>query len=378
MAEQRRTEEALRLSEARYRAIVEDQEELICRFRPNGTLTFVNEAYCRYFEQPRKALLGSRFMPRIFEDDRDLLAQSLPGLSCANPVASVELRLYCGDDLRWHHWTHRAICDNAGQVVEYQAAGRDITPRKRAEAEVRQLNEDLRRRAARLETLNAELQAFSYSVSHEHRAPLRAIRGFADILHRHYLDGLEPEARRYLDHIVEAGNHMDELISDLLAYARLGLKAVAHEPVSLRDVLSPIHALLAPRLAETGGTLELPGEDVRLNGDPTLLHQIFLNLFENALTYHREGIPPEVRVWLSRAGGYALVHVADNGVGIPEALHDKIFNVFQRLHSQEAYPGTGIGLALVRKAVSMMGGTVTVTSTEGNGSTFTVKLPAAE
>ncbi|QXD14427.1 PAS domain S-box protein [Rhodocaloribacter litoris] len=373
IAERRRTEHALRLSEARYRAIVEDQTELICRFTPEGVTTFANAAYARYFGRTVDEIVGSTFIPEIPPEDQHLLAQNLDDLNCASPVRTVELRIIRpGGDVRWHLWTHRALCDEQGRIVEYQAVGRDITERKQAEEQIRRLNRDLQRRAARLEAANRELQAFSYSVSHDLRAPLRAIRSFADLLARHPHD---EQTRHFLNHILEASERMEQLIEDLLAYARLGRKAVGREPVPLARVFDQVEKTLAPRLQALDARLDRPDDLPVVKGDPTLLQQVFLNLMENALTYHRQGIPPEITIRSETTSGQVLVHVVDNGIGIPAAFHTQIFQVFHRLHGREEYPGTGIGLAIVKKAVEMMDGQVTVTSEAGAGSTFTVTLP---
>jgi signal transduction histidine kinase len=168
---------------------------------------------------------------------------------------------------------------------------------------------------------------------------------------------------------------MGHLIDDLLAYSRLGRQAVRRQVVPLRDVLAQIAGDLAGRLTEVGGQLSLPAELPVVQGDPTMLSQIFTNLLGNALTYCRPDTPPQVVVSCHREAGYVIVRVADNGLGIPAEYQAKIFNVFQRLHSEETYPGTGIGLAIVKKSVELLGGQVGVESVVGEGSTFWVKLP---
>ncbi len=377
IAERRRTEAALRLSEARYRAIVEDQTEMICRFTPEGALTYVNAAYARYFRQDPEGLVGGRFMPEIPPEDQAKMAQNIEALDCEHPVTTVELRVILpGGEVRWNQWTYRLICDEAGEnVVEYQAVGRDVTEQRRAAEEIRKLNDDLRRRAAGLEAANEELRSFTYSVSHDLRAPLRAVHGFANLFARRYYDRLDDEGRRYIDLIVEAGARMDHFINDLLSYARLGRKAVTRSPMPLSDIFERVVHTLTPLIEETGARVALPAGAPLVLGDPTLLNQVFLNLFENALTYRREGTTPELTVRCETTGDHVLVHVTDNGIGIPEVFQKQIFQVFQRLHGQQDYPGTGIGLAIVKKAVERMDGTVSVHSKEGEGSTFTVRLP---
>lgn len=230
-------------------------------------------------------------------------------------------------------------------------------------------------RTAQLQTANKDLEAFSYSVSHDLRAPLRSVSGFAEIIARRHRNSLNEEAQHYLDNIVEASARMSRLIDDLLAYARLGRTSVRHQSVFLRPLLLQIMKDLAARITETGAEFDLPDELPVVRGDQTLLNQIFANLFGNALTYHRPGVPARVAVTWRAEADYVVVSVSDNGIGIPPEHHDKIFNVFQRLHSEDDYPGTGIGLAIVKKSVELLGGQVWVESVVSEGCTFSVQLP---
>lgn len=241
--------------------------------------------------------------------------------------------------------------------------------------ELEAANHTLLERTEQLQSANAELESFSYSVSHDLRAPLRAIIGFAQILARRHQQSLSEDGRHYLDNIVQASAQMGQLIDDLLNYASLGRKAVVLKPIALVDVLAEIRRNLEPRLGETGADLRIADDLPIVRGDWTLLSQIFLNLFDNALTYRKPDVVPSIKLAWRLQGDQCVVSVADNGIGIKSEHFGRIFSVFQRLHSQEEYPGTGIGLAVVKRAATMQEGDVWVESTPGAGSTFHVQLP---
>ena len=219
--------------------------------------------------------------------------------------------------------------------------------------------------------LREELQR--HAVSLEQRVTERTAQ--LQIIARRHRNSLNEEGRHYLDNIVEASARMSRLIDDLLAYARLGRTSVRRQPVSLHSLLTQIVKDLAVRITETGADFDLPDELPVVHGDPTLLNQIFANLFGNALTYHRPHVPPLVTISWRAEADHVVVGISDNGIGVPPEHHDKIFNVFQRLHSEDDYPGTGIGLAIVKKSVELLSGRVWVESVVGEGSTFSVQLP---
>jgi len=255
----------------------------------------------------------------------------------------------------------------------------DITERKLAEQQIRHLNQNLellvRKRTRRLEVANKELEAFSYSVSHDLRAPLRAVTGFAQILQRRHRAALAEEGQRYLDNIVSASERMGRLIDDLLEYSRLGRKALRFGNVSLAEVMRHLAQDFAHRLAEEGGRLEIAPDLPEVRGEPTLLGRLFTNLVDNALTYRRPGEGADVRIDWREAGERIEVRVSDRGVGIAPEHQGKVFDVFQRLHGDEEFAGTGIGLAVVKKVADLLDGEVRVESEPGKGSTFIVALP---
>lgn len=281
----------------------------------------------------------------------------------------IETRLYPSPDgisIYFHEITER-------KQIEAQQAQRFAQLEKNAQ----ELEQQVLERTAQLHKINAELESFSYSISHDLRAPLRAVSGFADIIQRRHREALDPEGQRYVDHILNASARMGQLMDDLLKYSRLGRQAVGARPVSLREVLANSAEGVAARLREVGGTLNLPESMPKVLGTPALLDQIFDHLLDNAITYRSRDVPLHISIACQEQGEQVVVSVADNGIGIAPDYHAKIFNVFQRLHAEADYPGTGIGLAIVKKAVSLLEGDLWVESESGRGTTFFVKLVRA-
>ena len=257
----------------------------------------------------------------------------------------------------------------------------DVSERVQAEKTLEKyrghLEELIKARTAQLQSANKELRAFAYSVSHDLRAPLRAIGGFADIIARRHRKSLNEQGQHYFDNIVQASEQMNRLIDDLLAYSRLGRQTVRRQPVPLGDLLAQVTTILTERVVKTGAQISLPPPDTlpTLDSNWTLLNRVFTNLLDNALLYHRPGAPPRVAVSCQTEADRVIISISDNGIGIAPEFHEKVFNIFQRLHSQTDYAGTGIGLATVKKAVELLGGQISVDSAVGEGSTFYVELP---
>jgi PAS domain S-box-containing protein len=254
----------------------------------------------------------------------------------------------------------------AGRFVA--AIVRDVTERRAAER-------DAARKALALEEAKSELEAFAYSVSHDLRTPLRAMQGIGLALEEDFSAQLEPLALDYVRRIVAAAKRMDALILDLLAYSRVGRGQSAPRVVDLDAVWAPVRdEFTASHQAVV--TLQTPLGHVR--GNPSLVAQIATNLMANAVKFVAKGQRPEVEVKSRASNGRVRVLVTDNGIGIDPAHHGRIFGIFERLHGIEQYPGTGIGLALVKKAAEGMNGAVGVESRPGAGSCFWFELDEGE
>lgn len=286
---------------------------------------------------------------------------------------AIEIALYKHSMEQRLRRTQDQLQERVAQLQELIAA------REQAEAEIRRLNAGLEarveKRTRELKEANKDLEAFVYSVSHDLRAPLRAIHGFSEILVRRFAQDADPQAGRYMHNILEAGDQMNRLIEDLLAYARVGRRAVRCQPIDLAALLTRVVEQLSARIEQTKAVIDAPSNWPPLNGDATLVGQILANLLENALTYHGPDNVPRIVVGCSREEDEICISIQDNGIGIADGCQEKIFRVFQRLHGPEDYPGTGIGLAIVKRAAELMKSRIEVESSPGEGSTFRLRIP---
>jgi signal transduction histidine kinase len=239
------------------------------------------------------------------------------------------------------------------------------------------LEQRVHERTAALEASNRELEAFSYSVSHDLRAPLRAIQGFGRLLLDEQGSRLDPEGVDFAGRIMQAAERMDRLILDLLEYGRLGKKAPEVDEVDLDVVLDDARRQQADAYAERGAEIEIQAPLGRALGHHATLVQAFSNLLSNAVKFVEPGVRPSVRVQVTRNGQGVRLSVKDNGIGIAREHQERVFQLFERLHDSSKYAGTGVGLAIVKRAVERMGGQVGLQSEPGRGSTFWIELPGA-
>jgi PAS domain S-box-containing protein len=281
----------------------------------------------------------------------------------------------------WADAVLTALYDAEGRLRGYAKVTRDLTERRRAEEERQRHAAELERRSAELGEVNAELEAFSFSVSHDLRAPLRTMRGFAEALLEDHAEALDADGREYAQRIADAAERMDRLVQDLLAYSRLSRADLRLRPVSLALAVAEALRGLSAEVKERRARLQVREPLPEVVGHEVTLVQVVGNLISNALKFVAPDVRPRVRIWAEPAAGagagWVRLWVADNGIGIAPQHRERIFGVLERLHGAEAYPGTGIGLAIVRRGVHRLGGRVGVESTPGRGSRFWLELPAA-
>ena len=234
---------------------------------------------------------------------------------------------------------------------------------------IQQLNGELRE-------ANEQLETFSYSVSHDLRAPLRSLQAFSEVLLEDYADKLDEDGRTYLERIKSASIKMEQLTRDLLQYCRVAREQMSPQPVAVDTLLKDVLSMNNFRLPAQGKLDIREGMD-RVMADPTLLGQCLSNLLNNAFKFVAPGVPPCVEIWTERDQDRVLINVKDNGIGIDPAHHEKVFGIFERVGNLKVHEGTGIGLAIVARGVDRMGGQCGVESKLGAGSRFWIRLPAA-
>jgi len=339
-----------------------------------GHFLDVNPVWERVFGYTAEELKEKPFLDFVHPDDvARTVAMYEAQQAGAEAVAFVN-RYRCKDgSYRWLEWNATPV--SVGSLI--YAMARDVTERREADEKIRALTVQLEAHVAGLQALNAELEAFSYSVSHDLRAPLRHVLGFADLLEKQVAGALDEPGRRYLGKVRGAAQRMGKLIDDLLAFSRLGRAELRATDVSLDEVVRSAAADVQEELAGRDVDLKV-GSLPAVRGDPSLLRLALVNLLSNALKYTRPR--PRAQIELGAepgANGNVVVFVRDNGVGFDMKYADKLFGVFQRLHSTEQFEGTGIGLANVQRIVHRHGGRVWGEGRPDAGATFYLSLPAA-
>ncbi|MBX5493057.1 MAG: CHASE3 domain-containing protein [Chloroflexi bacterium] len=367
-----RMAEELQALVQRHEAILASAAEGIFGLDPQGHVTFANRAAER--------LTGYTSAEMARQSQHTLIHHSRPD---GTPYPIEECPIYqalqsgtCAQRSDEVFWRKDGTCfpveytavpfhdpeQGRGVVITF----RDITERLQAEQQLREYAQELARS-------NADLEQFAYVASHDLQEPLRVIVSYIQLLERRYKNQLDARADKYLAYVVDAGRRMQTLINDLLTYSRVGRRGDQIAPTDTTAVLGRVLANLGAALRDSGATVThdpLP----TVAADETQLGQLFQNLIGNALKF-RSDAPPRIHVSAAQRDGEWLFAVRDNGIGIAPEYAERIFVIFQRLHTREEYPGTGIGLAICKKIVERHGGRIWVESTPGAGSTFYFTLP---
>ena len=367
----------LKTGEENYRTLVQSANSVILRSKPGGTIIFMNEFGQRFFEYPDQEIIGKNIfdtiMPERDEEGRPMPEKYKDFNDHPELFASVEnLNRTRSGKLAYLSWTNRPLYDEQGNLFEILSIGNDITYLKEVEKEIQKLNNELEKRVAdrtrQLTEVNRNLESFTYTVSHDLRAPLRAISGYSSILLLDLKDIPEKD-RKYLESLRQNAHDMGRLIDDLLDFSRLGIRSLekgAVQPALLvKDILTDL------RTNPSSANVEFRVGDLPpCQADPGLLKQVYANLIGNALKFSRKKEHPVVEIGSLTEDGRLVYFVRDNGVGFDMRYSDKIFGLFQRLHGAEEYEGTGVGLAIVQRIIEIHGGRIWVESEIDKGTTF--------
>jgi PAS domain S-box-containing protein len=376
ITERKRFEKALALSEERYRSLAFATTQIVWTTSMQGEVVEDIPMWRAFTGQSLEEVKGMGWVDALHPDDRLQTSQIWSRAVNNRSFYNTEYRMRRHDgEYRWMAVHGVPVLEAGGDIREWVATCADIHDRVQAEEEIRELNEQLEQRVvqrtAELQAANAELEAFAYSISHDLRAPLRALDGFSRILLDEYSPQLPEQAQHYLAVTRKNTLQMGALIDDLLAFSKLSRQPLSKQPIApaelVREVLDEL------RVDQEGRRVEVTVGDLPdCEGDPALLKQVLVNLLSNGFKYTRTREVARIEVGaLTRAGSHKPVYyVRDNGVGFDMRYADKLFGVFQRLHAAQEYPGTGVGLAIVQRIVHRHGGLVWADAAVNQGATF--------
>jgi PAS domain S-box-containing protein len=378
---QRRAELALRESEARFRHLADTAPVLVWMSGLDKLCYYFNKPWLDFTGRTLEQEMGHGWAEGVHPEDFQRCLETYTQSFDAREAFTMEYRLR-----RWDG-QHRWVLDNGvprftadGEFLGYIGSCIDIDDRIAAEAQMRRMNEELeqrvKERTAQLQATNKELEAFSYSVSHDLRAPLRHINGFVELLEKRLRAAapLDDVSQRYLKTITTTTQEAGQMVDDLLAFSRMGRTAMHLTTLDLNQLLEEVRRSLLQDIGQRSIDWQIEPLPT-VQGDPTMLRLVLRNLLENAVKYTRQQPHPQIRVGSTAHDQEVVVFIQDNGVGFDMQYAHKLFGVFQRLHTDDQFEGTGIGLANVQRIIHRHGGRVWAEAVSDQGATFYFSLP---
>ncbi len=370
-------------NESYFRNLAEAIPHMVWTCKADGQFEYCNRRWREYTDQSFEQSQWPGWLDAVESTHRDRVRQTWQRALQTGELFECEYLLRRGLDgtFRWHVDRAVPLRDVQGKVIKWFGTCTDIHDKKISEEMARKINQELERRVDErtnaLKEINDQMEAFCYSISHDLRAPLRAMRSFTQVLLEEYAPKLDKTGQDFLQRVGSSAERMDKLILDLLEYSRLGRMELTMSPVPLDRVLEGVLLDLRFEFKEKKASLEAAKPLPIVIGHETVLKQVLFNLISNALKFISWDVAPQIKVWVQTDANPLMVRVwvEDNGIGIAKEHHERIFRVFERLHGVTSYPGTGIGLAIVQKGIERLGGRVGVESRLGKGSRFWFELP---
>jgi PAS domain S-box-containing protein len=382
ITERKRVEQALAESEERFRKIFEDGPlGMAMASLTTGKLFRANKAFCDMLGFTEEELIQTTFVGITHAEDQDA------DIAAVNDLLEGRIHKYAREkrylkkngDALWGALALAKIYSEREQSYYALAMIEDITTKKLAEEENKKLNAELEikveQRTAELKEVNKELETFTYSVSHDLKAPLRGIDGYSKLLLELYKPDLNEEAQRFLETIRSSTLHMSRLIDDLLNYSRLERSQLSLDSIRINDLITSAVSDFRADLEDGKFNVQIISPEIDIIVDLKGLTIALRNLLENAIKFTRGRPEPLIQIEVSEKYLSWIICIRDNGIGFDMKYHSKIFEIFQRLHRMEDFPGTGIGLAMVSKAMHRMHGKAWADSTPGLGSAFYLEIP---
>jgi PAS domain S-box-containing protein len=362
IARRTRTEDLLRRSEERFRQLADSMPQMVWTARPDGYIDYFNERWYEFTGRGREEFGDGSFAPVLHPEDFPRWMETWYSSVRSGEPVRIEYRFWDRQENRWRWFMGSALAvrDASGEIAKWFGSCTDFDEQKRVEDELRRANQDL--------------EQFAYSASHDLQEPLRSIKIYGELLTARYGGRLDGQAFEFLDYLRTGASRMEILVRDLLAYTQVTKFSAPAEAIDANEALLATLAALKGAIEESAGSVVWdPLPSVAMHS--THLKLLFQNLIGNAVKYRHPERAPEVKVAGTRQDGCWVFSVRDNGIGIEPEYKEHIFGLFRRLHTNDEYSGTGIGLAICQRIVERYHGRIWVESTPGEGSTFVFTLP---
>jgi PAS domain S-box-containing protein len=362
LIERKRAEGALLASERWFRQLADAMPQLLWTARPDGYVDYYNDQWYEFTGVSRNVFGNESWEPALHPEDLQRTRETWAAALAAGTPYNIEYRLWEARRSRWRWFVGRAlpVRDPRGNLVKWFGSCTDIDEQKTVQEDLRRANQDL--------------EQFAFTASHDLQEPLRSIKIYSELLAKRYGGAIDGDALKFVRYLRTAATRLETLVRDLLSYTQVSKLENGAERADAAEALNLALANLAGAVSEAGATITtepLPSLSVH----STHLEQLFQNMIGNAIKYRSPEGPPVVRVTAERENGHWIIAVSDNGIGIDPEYKENIFGLFKRLHTNDAYPGTGIGLAICRRIVDRYNGRIWVESEPGRGSIFRVTLP---